>query len=230
MLCENKIFSIYSPSCDSTTASTVPDSDCANQLMSMFAGNISLEELTHLRMSHTKSEKLVEQSKRVDGMKRVLHSLCWFRGPCHCCQDAKSKQNDYPPGTEIWADGPDRWNFDMFDMGKDFKTIHGNRYTTMIVIHKNSYGMLFLHKDKSAATVKEILQKAFAKAGIKPRIVRSDGAGEYEDEDLNKWLTAIGVHHQYSAVDSQYQNALAEKFLDTLGNGIRAIMLQSNLP
>eukprot|EP00961_Rhodomonas_salina_P297815 3937528-Rhodomonas_salina.3 len=75
------------------------------------------------------------------------------------------------------------------------------------------------HKDKSALTVKEILQKAFAKAGIKPQIVRSDGAGEYEEEELNKWLTAIGVHHQYSAVDSQYQNALAEKFLDTLGNG-----------
>eukprot|EP00961_Rhodomonas_salina_P214183 2892193-Rhodomonas_salina.1 len=75
MQCENKIFSIYSPSCDSTTPSTVPDSDCANQSMSMFAGNISLEELTHLRMSHANSEKLVEQSKRVDGMKRVLHRL-----------------------------------------------------------------------------------------------------------------------------------------------------------
>eukprot|EP00961_Rhodomonas_salina_P034587 465735-Rhodomonas_salina.1 len=66
----------------------------------------------------------------------------------------------------------------MFDMGKDFKTIHCNRYATMIVsIHKSRYGMLFLHKDKSASTIKEILQKAFAKAGIKPRIVRSDGAG-----------------------------------------------------
>eukprot|EP00961_Rhodomonas_salina_P081573 1096872-Rhodomonas_salina.1 len=51
MKCENKIFSIYSPSCDSTT-NTVPDSNCATELMSIFAGKISLEELTHLRMSH----------------------------------------------------------------------------------------------------------------------------------------------------------------------------------
>eukprot|EP00961_Rhodomonas_salina_P052305 702188-Rhodomonas_salina.1 len=62
----------------------------------------------------------------------------------------------------------------MFDMGEDFKTIHGNRYAMMVFIHKNSYGMLFLHKDKCAMTVKEILQKAFAKAGVKPQILRSD--------------------------------------------------------
>eukprot|EP00961_Rhodomonas_salina_P161865 2180294-Rhodomonas_salina.1 len=92
---------------------------------------MSLEELTHLRMSHANDEKLVEQFKRVDGMKRVLHRLRWFRSSCHCCQDAKAKRNDCPPGTENWADGPDRWNFNMFNMGEDFKTIHGNHYATM---------------------------------------------------------------------------------------------------
>eukprot|EP00961_Rhodomonas_salina_P186841 2522820-Rhodomonas_salina.1 len=87
---------------------------------------MSLEELTHLRMNHANDAKLVEQSKRVDGMKRVLDCLHWFKGPCQCCQTAKAKRNDYPPGTETWADGLDRWNIDMFDMGEDFKTIHGN--------------------------------------------------------------------------------------------------------
>eukprot|EP00961_Rhodomonas_salina_P215539 2911556-Rhodomonas_salina.1 len=90
--------------------------------------------------------------------------------------------------------------------------------------------MLFLHNDKRASTVKTILQKAFVRAGLKPRILRSDGAGEYEDTKLNEWLTEIGIHHQYSAVDSQYQNALAEKFLNTIGKGIRAVLLQSSLP
>eukprot|EP00961_Rhodomonas_salina_P057936 778477-Rhodomonas_salina.2 len=152
--------------------------------MALFAGNMSLEELTHLRMNHSNDAKLVEQSKRVDGMKRT----------------AKAKRNDYPPGTETWADGLDRWNIDMFDMVK--------------------ISRLFM----------EILQKAFAKAGVKPQIVRSNGAGEYEDKGLNEWLTTIGIHHQYSAVDSQYQNTLAKKFLDIIGLGIQAILLQSNLP
>eukprot|EP00961_Rhodomonas_salina_P162778 2192759-Rhodomonas_salina.1 len=119
---------------------------------------------------------------------------------------------------------------DMFNMGEDFQTIHGNRFATMVVIHNSRYGMLYLHKNKSASTVREILEQAFAKAGVKPNILRSDEAGEYEDAELNQWLTVIGIHHQFSAVDSQYQNTLAEKFLDTIGNGIRAILLQSNLP
>eukprot|EP00961_Rhodomonas_salina_P285528 3858333-Rhodomonas_salina.2 len=34
-----------------------------------------------------------------------------------------------------------------------------------------------LFMDKCAETVKEILQKAFVKAGTKPLILRSDGAG-----------------------------------------------------
>eukprot|EP00961_Rhodomonas_salina_P266396 3601092-Rhodomonas_salina.1 len=67
-------------------------------------------------------------------------------------------------------------------------------------------------------------------AGVKPRILRSNGAGEYEDAELNKWLSVIGIDHQFSAPDHQYQNALAEKLGDTIGNGIRVILLQSNLP
>eukprot|EP00961_Rhodomonas_salina_P302019 3940692-Rhodomonas_salina.1 len=118
-------------------------------------------------------------------------------------------------------------------MGEDFKTIHGNSYSTMVVIQKSSFAMLFLHKDKTAVTVQEILQKVFAKAGMKPRILRSnDGTGEYEDAELNKWLSVIRIDHQFSAPNHQYQNTLAEKLGDTIGNlnGIRAILLQSNLP
>eukprot|EP00961_Rhodomonas_salina_P068576 920439-Rhodomonas_salina.1 len=61
---------------------------------------------------------------------------------------------------------------DMFDMGEDFQTIHGNHFATMVVIHKSRYGMLYLHKDKSTTTVREILEQAFAKAGVKPNILR----------------------------------------------------------
>eukprot|EP00961_Rhodomonas_salina_P129931 1749901-Rhodomonas_salina.1 len=122
--------------------------------MAFFAGNMTLEELTHLRMNHANHDKLVEQSKRVDGMKRVLVCLKHLHGPCHCCQDVKAKRNDFPPATDTWADRSDRWNMDMFNMGEDFQTIHGNSFATVIVIHKSRYGMLYLHKDKSAATVR----------------------------------------------------------------------------
>eukprot|EP00961_Rhodomonas_salina_P147854 1990295-Rhodomonas_salina.1 len=135
--------------------------------MSFIAGNMSLEELMHLRF-HVNDEKLVEQSKRVDGGGRVLKRLGHLRGlQCHCCQDAKATLNNYPPAVATWADGPDRWNLDLFDMGEEFPTIHGNCFTTMIVIMKSRFTMIFLHKpeDKKATTVKSILERAFARAG-----------------------------------------------------------------
>eukprot|EP00961_Rhodomonas_salina_P164844 2221300-Rhodomonas_salina.1 len=72
-------------------------------------------------------------------------------------------------------------------MGEEFPTIHGNHFTTMIVIMKSRLAMIYLHKDKKATTVKSILERAFARAGVRPRILRSYGAGEYSDEKLEEW-------------------------------------------
>eukprot|EP00961_Rhodomonas_salina_P097143 1306577-Rhodomonas_salina.1 len=191
---------------------------------------MSLEELMHLRMSHAHTGKLVEQSKRVYGVGRVLKNLGHLLGlPCNCCQDAKATRNNYQPATETWADGPEQWNLDMFYMSQEFTTIHGNRYATMIVIMKSQFAMLYLHKNLESVTVKSILQQAFSRAGVRPCILCSDCTGEYRDEALNTWLQVLCIDHQWSLPDAQFQNALVEKFLDTLGAGIRAILLQSNL-
>eukprot|EP00961_Rhodomonas_salina_P256250 3463080-Rhodomonas_salina.2 len=84
--------------------------------MSYFLGNITLEELMHMHVNHPNSDKLIEQSKLVNGMPCVLSKPALLHGPCHTCQDAKSTRNNYPPAVETWADGPQRWNMDMFDM------------------------------------------------------------------------------------------------------------------
>eukprot|EP00961_Rhodomonas_salina_P073216 983731-Rhodomonas_salina.1 len=68
--------------------------------------------------------------------------------------------------------------------------------------------MIFLHKDKKATTVKSILERVFALAGVRPCILRSDGAGEYCDEKLEEWLRILGIDHQWSVPDAQFQNAL----------------------
>ena len=102
--CENKIFSIYSPSSATSIALSEQAAKQNSHAMMMFAGNISLEELTHLRMSHANMDKCVDQSKKVDGMKRVLKRLKMFRCPCSTCQEAKATRADYLPETKTWAD------------------------------------------------------------------------------------------------------------------------------
>eukprot|EP00961_Rhodomonas_salina_P198863 2682369-Rhodomonas_salina.1 len=80
--------------------------------MSYFTGNITLEELMHMSMNHANPDKLIEQSKRVDGIPCTLTKPNMMQAPCHTCQDAKSKRKNYPPAVETWADGPRRWNMD----------------------------------------------------------------------------------------------------------------------
>eukprot|EP00961_Rhodomonas_salina_P095935 1290219-Rhodomonas_salina.2 len=170
---KNKIFSLYTLNYQDPTVSPCPASNASliTRARSFLAGNMLLEELMHLRMSHEYTGKLVEQSKRVNG-------------------DAKATSNNYQPATETWADDPDRWNLNMFDMGEEFTTIHGNCYATMIVIMKS----LYLHKNSESITVKSILQQAFSRAGIRPYILCSDGAGEYGDEGLKHGLVSALEH------------------------------------
>ena len=140
-------------------------------------GNMSVEELMHLRMNHPSLPRLVKLNGRVDGLPRQLSQVKQYNHPCHHCQDANAIRNDFPPASGDWADGPDLWSWDLVDMG-DVKTLDGNRYLSMFVIKKSRFGMIILHKDRSAVTTKIVLDKAFGYAGCQPKIIRSDGAGE----------------------------------------------------
>ena len=109
-------------------------------------GNVSVEELMHLRMNHPSLPRLCKLNGKVKGLPRNL-SMRGEHFPCHTCQDANATRNDYPPASETWIDGPDLWSWDLFDMGPDHPTLDENRYCSMIIIKKSRFGMIFLHKD-----------------------------------------------------------------------------------
>lgn len=65
-------------------------------------------------------------------------------------------------------------------MGENYGTIDGNRYATVFVSRATRFVLLFLHTDKSGATVAAMLKQARAKFGYWPNTVRSDNAPEYD--------------------------------------------------
>ena len=188
-------------------------------------GNVSVEELMHLRLNHPSLPTLVKLNRQVDGLPRKLSNKRQGMFPCHTCQDAKASRNDYPPASENDATGI--WSWDMIDMGEDHPTLDNNRYCLMFVIRKSRIAMLFLHEDKRAATNKKMIQKAMAYSQQEPTILRSDGAGEYKA--LDEWLNSIGCWQQITNPDEQFQNGAAEKLGDGVGKGIRTLLKQSNL-
>jgi hypothetical protein len=190
-------------------------------------GNLSVEELMHLRLNHPSLPKLVKLNGQVTGLPRKLQNKRQGMFPCHTCQDANATRNDFPPASTNWEDDPGLWCWDMIDMGEGQPTLDGNRYCSFIVIKESRFGMVFLHEKKDAATNKRVLQKAFAYAGCKPTKLRSDGAGEYKK--LNPWLNSLDIWQQITNPDEQHGNGCAEHFGYGITKGIRTMLMQSNL-
>jgi hypothetical protein len=175
-------------------------------------GNLSVEELMHLRLNHLSLPKLVKLNGKVDGLPRKLSNRKQGMFPCHTCQDANASRNDFPQASDNEIDKEGLWSWDMIDMGEDQPTLDNNQYCSMFVLQKSRFTMIFLHEDKSAKTNKAMLEKAFAYAQCQPTILRSDGAKEYVA--LDGWLNSLGIWQQISNPDEQFQNGVAEKLGD----------------
>ncbi len=111
-----------------------------------------------------------------------------------CAKKAKPKRSDYPAVPDNCLD-EGLWLADMVDEALAV-TPSGNRYKTIFVIAKVRYIMIFLHKNKDATTFEEILLKAIAQAGQKPKILRTDGALEYLDMGVAATLLKLGSFKQ----------------------------------
>lgn len=136
------------------------------------------EELFHVSMLHPNKSKFKHFNGRVDGLLRKLNEDNFCSCPYSTCDEAKATRNPYPPqSTHLDTTDTDMWQWDLIDMGADCLTINDNCYASLFLIRKSRYAFVFLHKTKDE--IPSIMAKAFAYAGSWPKIILSDGAGEY---------------------------------------------------
>mmetsp|Transcript_61737 Transcript_61737/g.127622 ORF Transcript_61737/g.127622 Transcript_61737/m.127622 type:complete len:569 (+) Transcript_61737:1829-3535(+) len=158
-------------------------------------GNMSLEELFHLRMAHTPYGKLASMSPQVNGLPRPLQYREALRLPCNLCQEAKATRQNAPPASKtVSSSEHDLVTWDLIDMGDKFTTFRGNRYISLFIIHRSRFAITILHKDRT--DFKSVLLRAFTKCGFTPKVVRSDGAAEYLDQSLHDFFVERGIEHQ----------------------------------
>eukprot|EP00961_Rhodomonas_salina_P024102 324259-Rhodomonas_salina.3 len=81
------------------------------------AGNLSIEEVFHLRMAHTPIKKLAALNGKVTGLPHNLNFLKLTNVLCACCREAKAKHNNYPD-TSTTVD-KDLLTWDLVDMGEE---------------------------------------------------------------------------------------------------------------
>ena len=117
---------------------------------------------------------------------------------------------------------------DTLDMGEKRITPSGHRYICIFKILKSRYVMIFLHKTKDEFP--ELLLKAFAQAGKTLKILRTDGAAELNSEQVQGILLERGIFKETSNAYEQHGNGPSETVVRTLDDGIRAALVDSNLP
>jgi len=191
--------------------------------MSIQQRMLTLREIWHHRLGHAHPSKIAKLSQNCTGIKEPIADT---RQPCHTCMDANIIRNPRPPPA---VDAPDdTWNLDTLDMGANTLSMAGFRHISIFTIVKSRYVIIILHKTK--AECPEILRRAFAKAGKTPKLLRTDGAKEYNTPECNALLLSLQIRKETSNPDEQFQNGMAETMVRTIAKGIRAALLSSNLP
>ena len=200
-------------------------------IMTIFAGvashqlrSLTTLELWHLRLCHAGASKIAKLSANCIG---IPTKLAKEKHPCHACQEAKATKQKFPEHVDHSKDD-DILCWDQIDMGEKRVSKAGYRYMTIFVVARTRFTMVFFHKTRQETPT--MIKRAFARLGRYPRILRCDGAWEYDTNEIHALCLEHNIEMQHSNPHQQFGNALCETMVDTLGNGIRVSLHDANLP
>ncbi|XP_065074991.1 facilitated trehalose transporter Tret1-2 homolog [Ochlerotatus camptorhynchus] len=101
------------------------------------------------------------------------------------------------------------------DLCGPMKTVapSGNRYVMHIIDDYSRFTVTYLLQHKSEATqnIVDYVRWAENNFGRKPRVVRSDGGGEFDNKRLRKFYLEEGITPQYTTAYSPQSNGVAER-------------------
>ena len=174
-------------------------------------------ELWHLRLNHAHPSKVAKLSRRCIG---IRHPLADVRNPCHSCMDNNATRNDAPPSSTTEREGV--WHVDLMDLGPEALSLGGHRYVSIFTIAKSRFVYIELHSTKDEFP--QVLERVFARAGKHPKILRTDGAGEYFSPAANNILLRHGIKKETSNAEEQHGNGRVETIVNALGKGMRVAL------
>ncbi len=183
-------------------------------------------EIWHWRLCHTGFRKIAILSRNCVGIPRPLPEEAL---PCHTCYDANMRKQNAAQPSEIGEDDG-TWSADMFDMGKKACTPAGNQLATVFKIKHTRWAMAYLHKSKTGVDFAKMLRKAIIQMGKPPKILRTDRAPEYCGKEAQSVYDDFGIFHQTTPPYGQSGNGLSETEVHGAGKGMRACLLDANLP
>ena len=184
----------------------------------------------HIKMNHTSIAQLRELAwGGQPALQELLDVPTSFEPePCHTCLLTKSKRKPLPKRTPARAPYPDyRWFMDL--TGKmQIKSRNGYQYAGVVIDDFSGDIQPLLLKVKSS--LPEKYNEVCLRAGIYPKFLRNDCAGENVGATFKAEIARQGTHQERSAPHWQNQNGRAEHAIYRVSIRSNAMARYSNTP
>jgi transposase InsO family protein len=106
-----------------------------------------------------------------------------------------------------------------------YLSIGGSKYGLVIVDDYSHFTRVFFlqHKSETQATLKRFLRQARNVFELKVKKIRSDNRSEFKNLQVEEYLEAECIKHEFSAPYTQQQNGVAERNNLTLIDMVRTL-------
>lgn len=163
----------------------------------------------HLGMQRTKS--ILRDSYWWPGMNKLVEQCI---GSCIKCKWSKPHNRNF---RTTWAQPEGPWQ----RVHVDFAGPIQDKYLLVIVDAFSNYPEVHVTRDMTSKTVIERLRRTFSQMGV-PQYVVSDNGPSFCSHETQTWLNRIGCTPITSPAYHPQSNGLAERFVRTLKEAIKA--------
>ena len=184
--------------------------------------NILHRHLGHLGQSNL--QRLIEKAM-VEGIDSVGGRLEF----CESCAHGKQHRHPFPPSLKRARHILDLIHSDV--CGPFPVSIGGYRYFILFIDDHSRYVWVYFLKKKSEASriFKAWKAQVELATGLKVKVYRTDGGGEYTSLEFESYLEALGIRHEKTAPETPQQNGLAESLNHVVVERSCCMMFNSNL-
>lgn len=184
----------------------------------------------HRRLGHRDwaAVERINKEQLATGMKVVD---CGLKLVCECCMEGKSARLPFPPVTERKSSQIlDIVHTDLCGPMRNV-TPNGNRYVMNIIDDFSRFTVTYLLKSKTEAAdcIKEYVKWTETQFNRKPKVIRSDGGGEFINNDLRLFYKQQGIKSQFTTPYSPQQNGIAERKNRALSEMATCMLIDAGL-
>ena len=163
-------------------------------------------------------------------MKALARSYCWWQNidkqlenVCKNCFDCGKNSNNPPKIHHPWVEATQPFQRVHIDFAGPFM----GAYFLILVDAYTRWPEVHLINNITTDTTITILRKIFCTFGI-PSLLVSDNGTQFTSYKFKQFLQANGIIHKLTAPYSPATNGLAERFVQTIKQGLRSMKCTSS--